>query len=215
MTEKITSIPIEELSDMKLDPTEERILKDQISVTERKISYFTLYRFATKLDWIIMFIGLVFSMAAGSTLPTIALLLGLMIDSFTNVKIHTVSTDEFSEKVNFVSLELVYVAIGMFVASYIATATWVYTGERIARQIREQYLRAILRQNIAYFDKHGSGDVTTRITSDIHLIQDGISEKVALTFQYGYVMNNLVMHGVSKARDLNMNPTGLFNIPIQ
>ncbi|CAG8612827.1 7729_t:CDS:2 [Gigaspora margarita] len=183
MTENKTSIPIEELSGIKLDPTEERILKDQISVTERKISYITLYRFATKLDWIIMFIGLVFSMAAGSTLPTIALLLGSMIDSYTDIKIHTISTNEFTEKVDFVALELVYIAIGLFVASYISMATWVYTGERIARQIREQYLRAILRQNIAYFDKHGSGDVTTRITSDIHLIQDGISEKVTLAFQ--------------------------------
>src|SRR5436305_10611224 len=51
---------------------------------------------------------------------------------------------------------------------------------RIARRIREDYLRSVLRQNIAYFDKLGAGEVTTRITSDTHLIQDGISEKVAM-----------------------------------
>jgi ATP-binding cassette, subfamily B (MDR/TAP), member 1 len=38
-----------------------------------------------------------------------------------------------------------------------------------------------LRQNIAYFDNLGAGEVTTRITADTNLIQDGISEKVALT----------------------------------
>ncbi|CAG8850267.1 12149_t:CDS:2, partial [Gigaspora margarita] len=54
----------------------------------------------------------------------------------------------------------------------------------IARQIREQYFRAILRQNIAYFDKFGSGEVITRITSDIYLVQDGISEKASLAFLY-------------------------------
>ena len=59
-------------------------------------------------------------------------------------------------------------------------AAWVYTGERLTRQIRERYLRAILRQNIAYFDKIGAGEITTRITSDTHLIQDGISEKVPM-----------------------------------
>ncbi|CAG8743078.1 19510_t:CDS:2, partial [Gigaspora rosea] len=55
---------------------------------------------------------------------------------------------------------------------------------RIARQIREKYFRSILRQNIAYFDKYGTGEITTRITSDIHLVHDGISEKVSLAFLY-------------------------------
>ncbi len=31
--------------------------------------------------------------------------------------------------------------------------TWTYTGEVNAKRIREQYLKAILRQDIAYFDK--------------------------------------------------------------
>ncbi|CAG8802563.1 17653_t:CDS:1, partial [Gigaspora rosea] len=61
-------ISTEKSSAIKLDPTEERILKDQISVTNGKDSYITLYRFATKLDWIIMFIGLVFSAAAGTAM---------------------------------------------------------------------------------------------------------------------------------------------------
>jgi hypothetical protein len=30
---------------------------------------------------------------------------------------------------------------------------WTYTGEVNAKRIREQYLKAILRQDVAYFDK--------------------------------------------------------------
>lgn len=41
----------------------------------------------------------------------------------------------------------------MFVATYIYMITWTYTGEVNAKRIREQYLKAILRQDIAYFDK--------------------------------------------------------------
>lgn len=48
-------------------------------------------------------------------------------------------------------------------------------------KIREQYLAAIMRQNIAFFDKLGAGEITTRITADTNLVQDGISEKIALT----------------------------------
>ena len=64
---------------------------------------------------------------------------------------------------------------------YICTVGFIYTGEHIAGKIREQYLAAILRQNIAFFDKLGAGEITTRITADTNLVQDGISEKVALT----------------------------------
>lgn len=42
-------------------------------------------------------------------------------------------------------------------------------------------MAAILRQNIAFFDKLGAGEITTRITADTNLVQDGISEKIALT----------------------------------
>jgi ATP-binding cassette subfamily B (MDR/TAP) protein 1 len=64
---------------------------------------------------------------------------------------------------------------------YIATVGFIYTGEHISQKIREQYLSAILRQNIAFFDELGAGEITTRITADTNLIQDGISEKIGLT----------------------------------
>jgi ATP-binding cassette, subfamily B (MDR/TAP), member 1 len=48
--------------------------------------------------------------------------------------------------------------------------------------LRIAYLTALLAQNIAYFDSVGAGEVTTRITADMQLVQDGISEKIANTF---------------------------------
>ena len=78
------------------------------------------------------------------------------------------------------TLYFVYLAIGEFVTIYICTVGFIYTGEHIASKVREQYLSAILRQNIAFFDKLGAGEVTTRITADTNLIQDAMSEKVGL-----------------------------------
>jgi len=42
-----------------------------------------------------------------------------------------------------------------------------------------------MRQNIGFFDKLGAGEITTRITADTNLVQDGISEKVGLTLSAG------------------------------
>lgn len=71
--------------------------------------------------------------------------------------------------------------IGQFVVQYIATVGFIYTGEHTAQLIRERYLAAILKQNVAFFDKLGAGEITTRITSDMNLVQDAISQKVSLT----------------------------------
>lgn len=64
--------------------------------------------------------------------------------------------------------------------SWISFVGFSYAGERITQQIRELYLRAIFRQNIAFFDFLGSGEVTTRISSDMDLLQDGIGHKIGL-----------------------------------
>ena len=43
---------------------------------------------------------------------------------------------------------------------------WVYTGEINAKRVRERYLQAVLRQDIAFFDNVGAGEVATRIQAD-------------------------------------------------
>lgn len=69
--------------------------------------------------------------------------------------------------------------LGMFAVTYTYMYLWVYTGEAISKRIRERYLQAVMRQDIAFFDKLGAGEVATRIQTDTHLVQQGISEKVA------------------------------------
>ena len=113
---------------------------------------------------------------------------------FTDFQKGEIDHDKFLDKVNQLALFFIYLSIAEFVSTYIYTASWVYTGERLTRQIRERYLRAILRQNVAYFDKLGAGEVTTRITSDTHLIQDGISEKTAMCISVCISVKFLLRH---------------------
>lgn len=53
------------------------------------------------------------------------------------------------------------------------------TAERQAARIRSFYLKTILRQDIAFFDKEiSTGEVVGRMSGDTLLIQDAIGEKV-------------------------------------
>ena len=72
----------------------------------------------------------------------------------------------------------------MFVTTYIYMVTWIRTSEVAAKRLREQYLRSILRQDVAFFDNVGAGEVATRIQTDTHLVHLGISEKVPVATSF-------------------------------
>lgn len=58
-------------------------------------------------------------------------------------------------------------------------------GERSAQRIRSEYLRAVLRQDITFFDTDiNTGDIMHGIASDVAQIQEVMGEKVLSSFSY-------------------------------
>lgn len=161
---------------------EGEILKRQVFVPEVKVGFTTLYRYATAWDLTIILISCVCSIVAGAVLPLMTVIFGQLAGVFQGRLVtHTLTASQFTHKLNQFVLYFIYLSIGEFVTIYVSTVGFIYTGEHISGKIREQYLAACMRQNIGFFDRLGAGEITTRITADTNLIQDGISEKVGLT----------------------------------
>ncbi|KAK9447474.1 P-loop containing nucleoside triphosphate hydrolase protein [Limtongia smithiae] len=95
------------------------------------------------------------------------------------------SPDEFQRRVNKLALLFVYLGIADIFLSYVAIYTFIDRGEVLSGRIKEHYLRATLRQNIGYFDRLGSGEITVRVSADTLLIQEGMSEKVSYIISNG------------------------------
>ncbi|KKA21933.1 Xenobiotic-transporting ATPase [Rasamsonia emersonii CBS 393.64] len=164
-----------------LPEEEKQILKTQLDSPPVKVNFFGLYRYADAWDWLIIFISAICAIAGGAALPLFTILFGQLTTAFQGIFLNTMSYDEFYHQLTKYVLYFVYIGIAEFGTVYISTVGFIYTGEHVTQKIRERYLEAILRQNIAYFDNLGAGEITTRITADTNLIQDGISEKVGLT----------------------------------
>jgi len=161
---------------------EAEVLRRQLATPPVKVTYFRLYRYATTNDKIIIAISAIAAIIAGAVLPLMTVVFGQLTGSIGEFSAgSSADLSGFSNTVNRLTIYYIYLAIGEFVTVYIATVGFIYTGEHMAAKIREEYLAAILRQNIAYFDVRGAGEITTRITADTNLVQDGISEKVGLT----------------------------------
>ncbi|GAA6011936.1 hypothetical protein JCM10207_003434 [Rhodosporidiobolus poonsookiae] len=182
-----------------LKPEHRRVLAEQTAVIKTPpIGTFGLFRFTTKFEHLLNVIGLICAICAGVAQPAMTILFGNLTTAFTDYGTAMYRADGsadstaalsaarnhlFSE-VNKDVLVLVYIGIGTFFATWVYMATWIYTGECATRRIREAYLKAALRQNVAFFDKLGPGELTTRIETDTHLIQEGISDKIAISVQF-------------------------------
>ncbi|KAF2717196.1 leptomycin B resistance protein pmd1 [Polychaeton citri CBS 116435] len=154
----------------------------------------TVLSFATPLDLLIIVISCLAAIVAGGLNPLLTVLYGSLVGSFDGFRNGSVSGTQLRSDISKFSLYFVYLAIGMFVSVYITTIGFYYTGERITKNLRRTYLKNIVRQNMAFFDTLGAGELTTRITSDITLIQEGmtgnlsVSLTAAATFISAYVI---------------------------
>ncbi|KAI1072254.1 hypothetical protein LB507_003198 [Fusarium sp. FIESC RH6] len=165
-----------------LPPDEAEVLRRQVVSPEVKQGIAVLYRYASRNDIIIIIISSICAIAGGAALPLMTVVFGNLQGVFQDYFVNrSLSSSAFNDKLVEFVLYFVYLGIGEFVVVYISTCGFIYSGEHISAKIREHYLESCLRQNIGFFDKIGAGEVTTRITSDTNLIQDGISEKVSLT----------------------------------
>ncbi|KAL7929998.1 P-loop containing nucleoside triphosphate hydrolase protein [Trichoderma chlorosporum] len=167
-----------------LPPNQAEILKRQVYTPDIKAGVKAVYRYASRTDLAIIFVSSICAIASGAAIPLMTVIFGRLQNTFQAYFYSggSVTYDQFAHTMSHFVLYFVYLAVGDFVVTYICTVGFIYTGEHIAAKIREHYLESCMRQNIGFFDKIGAGEVTTRITADTNLIQDGISEKVSLTF---------------------------------
>ncbi|XP_062084186.1 ABC transporter B family member 4-like [Humulus lupulus] len=148
----------------------------------KTVAFHKLFSFADSIDVYLMIIGTLGAIGNGLCMPIMTILFGQLTDAFGNNSQnnkHTIVHD-----VSKVSLKFVYLAMGAGVAAFLQVACWMATGERQAARIRSLYLKTILRQDIAFFDKEtNTGEIVGRMSGDTVLIQDAMGEKVGKFIQ--------------------------------
>ncbi|CAG8490787.1 8956_t:CDS:2 [Funneliformis mosseae] len=163
---------------------------DKTSNENDKVKFLQLFRFATPLDKLMIFFGSIGAIANGVSMPLMTIIFADVLQAFANFAITKtkegdmiVAAEELKLVVKNKVILFVILAVAVFILSYFQMSLWMIAGERQAKKIRQVYYAAILRQDIAFFDKMSTGNITNRISSDSDLYQEGISEKVGLIIQ--------------------------------
>ncbi|CAL9081642.1 unnamed protein product, partial [Musa textilis] len=141
-----------------------------------RVAFYKLLSFADAWDAVLMTTGTIGAIGSGLAMPIMTFIFAEVINTF-----GVANRESIVREVSKVVLKFVYLAAGSGVASFLQVACWMITGERQATRIRGLYLKAILRQEIGFFDNETStGEVIGRMSGDTILIQDAIGEKIKL-----------------------------------
>ncbi|KAI0212559.1 ATP-dependent translocase ABCB1 [Lamellibrachia satsuma] len=106
---------------------------------------------------------------------------------------HNMSTD-IDSKMDIIQLRfmdrmqeiaLYYIAVGgiAMVAGYLQTGCWLLTSSRQAHQARHALLRAILNQNVGWFDTQDVRQFNNRLVDDVNKFEEGVGDKLGHFFQ--------------------------------
>ncbi|KAL9141817.1 hypothetical protein ABFS82_14G129600 [Erythranthe guttata] len=157
--------------------------KSKNGTATKTVPFYKLFSFADSVDKLLMIIGSIGALGNGLCMPLMAILFGELIDSFGQNQDPT-QIKQIVSVVSKVALKFVYLALGCGVAAFLQVSCWMITGERQASRIRSLYLKTILRQDVAFFDKEtNTGEVVGRMSGDTVLIQDAMGEKVGKCLQ--------------------------------
>eukprot|EP00903_Cladosiphon_okamuranus_P008530 g8189.t1 len=130
-----------------------------------------LFKYATWMDILYMFLGTCSAIVCGLTTPNFILVFGDIMDELNG--------DDILSAVQ--GLSGVFAATGAvaFVSGTLMVVFWNMAGDAVSLRIKKEYVRAILKQDIGWFDEHPAGELPSAVASAMAKVQDGIGRKIA------------------------------------
>lgn len=230
-------------------------MNKKIKVSQKLVAIFSLFRFATFWDWILLLVGTIASVAHGVALPISMLYFGDLANVFVNqFTSKTLANFEFyydpvdlldSQCFLFIDLDVFFsgfinftartggvvncsddfvlieptltfnraltcgvtmlarcidditfipevngfilafgiIGVIVFLVGTVQIFSFQVAGDRQIKRIKERFFRAILNQDAKWFDNTSSGELSSRLSSDMEKIREGIGVKMAVFIQ--------------------------------
>lgn len=113
------------------------------------------------------------SVLNGSMFPAFSIVFGSLFESF-----YSLGYDEINKAIIFWTVAFAVIAVGTFIFMFLQVSTFGVISEILADNLRRRLFNSLLQKDVAFFDSHNSGQLTSRLQADMTAIQAGCSEKV-------------------------------------
>ena len=154
----------------------------------KDVSVFRLYfHLSEPLEYLLMILGFIGSVAAGAANPVMAYLTGSTtseassgtqgnIDSMNDEEKKTFFA-EFKKSMDKKVKEFMYYGIAAFVATFMSNFFWEYASLRQMHHLKEKYFARILMQEQGWFDQNNAYEFATKVQVQLEQIELGVGEK--------------------------------------
>uniref|UniRef100_A0A0M3HFM5 ABC transmembrane type-1 domain-containing protein n=1 Tax=Ascaris lumbricoides TaxID=6252 RepID=A0A0M3HFM5_ASCLU len=92
--------------------------------------------------------------------------------------------DGFSDQVISYCVDYVWIGIAILCAATIQVMCYLTACENMNHRMRKEFFKAIIRQDIGWFDKNQSGTLTAKLFDNLERVKEGTGDKVALLIQF-------------------------------
>ncbi|CAJ0645863.1 8190_t:CDS:10 [Entrophospora sp. SA101] len=187
--------PSSSINEKKINDSDNDKKNKRKSATKKKekaetVPLIKLFRFATPSDILFMFAGTIGALGNGIAIPVMSIIFSGFIQTFLdyNLAINTGqpadgAVNKLEDGVKTYAFYFIALGCSIFVCANLQMCFWIITGERQTKRIRTLFYSSIIHQDIEFFDDTSTGDITTRVSGDISILQEGMSEKVGFIIQ--------------------------------
>jgi ATP-binding cassette subfamily B protein len=125
-------------------------------------------------------------LAVGTLFLIVGALTGLLVPQVFRVILdRAVGQGDASWTIDRAALVLVGLAALQAVSTAIRFTLFTSAGERVVTRLRKDFFEHLLAQEIAFFDDHKTGELTSRLSADTTLVQNAVSVNISMGLRFG------------------------------
>jgi len=124
-------------------------------------------------------------LAVGTFFLIVGALTGLLVPQLFRVILdRAVGQGDSAWTIDRAALVLVGLAAVQAAATAIRFALFTAAGERVVTRLRKDLFEHLLGQEIAFFDEHKTGELTSRLSADTTLVQNAVSVNISMGLRF-------------------------------
>jgi ABC-type multidrug transport system fused ATPase/permease subunit len=152
-----------------------------------------LYKFASSFERLLLFFAALAAVGAGASVPMMIIAMGNAFDQLGSSETLP-GQSVLGDNMNSMLRNFAWVALGMGGGKLIYISIGQYVCASQVLKYRLEFLRAVLRQDVAWYDSSKPEELTTKFESSMVKVQKGLSSQAMMFWEgLGYGMGSLIM----------------------
>lgn len=146
----------------KLAQAKPAISETSLKTNSKKVGFFSLFRYASKREKILVFFSLIFAVGHGVMIPIFSVIFGRIVRDMTPNK----PRDEIESLAKNSCIKMMIGGAIAFVFAGIGVSLWKFIGVKVTENLKKLYFQKLLESEIGWFDLENPERLTTSFTEN-------------------------------------------------